>query len=192
MSLTRPHDGPYDAANASARPHSYCVSPSGSTAARPRRTSRSLTASSRQTVAVPAPPLKNELVGSQAMSPAAAITGSLTAAVSTTSCGAVAAPLSREATLRAVVDAPVKPRPVGPPGFTSDVTSSETQAPAAKGPDEAATGPITGAVRSVSERSLHVVAATEWRSRPVDEALVVYRRRVARATVAIPVRSKRR
>src|SRR2546427_6115247 len=73
----RPQLGAYDAVNAVAAPHSYCSSPSGRTADKPLLTRRSLVHFCRQFPFDPRPLLNLVLVGSHAMSPAAAITGSL-------------------------------------------------------------------------------------------------------------------
>src|SRR5205085_217459 len=80
IALTRPHEGSYDAWNAARLPHSYWLSPRSRTPAKPPLTSRSDVAFSRHEPDVPSPLLKPEFAGSQAMSPAAAITGSTTAA----------------------------------------------------------------------------------------------------------------
>src|SRR5215213_8971446 len=76
IDFTRPHAGSYACRNALKPPHSYWMSPSASTAARSRLTSRSEVYFWRQDVDVPSPLLKEEAVGSQAWSPAAITTGS--------------------------------------------------------------------------------------------------------------------
>jgi hypothetical protein len=75
MRFTRPHDGPKDRRYLQYAPSSYWLSPSVSTASYRRARRRFEVASCRHAVAVPRPLLNEPSSGSQAMSPAAAITG---------------------------------------------------------------------------------------------------------------------
>src|SRR5436309_1599986 len=76
IDLTRPQVGSYDCRNALQPPHPYWLSPSARTEANPWPTSKLEVDFCRQLVASPRPPLKNDELGSHAISPPAAITGS--------------------------------------------------------------------------------------------------------------------
>src|SRR3954469_10275780 len=76
MLLRRPHVGAYDALNFARVPSSYCRSPSGSTTFGAAFWIAAATAPMWQEFAGPAPPVEEERLGSEAMSPAAATTGS--------------------------------------------------------------------------------------------------------------------
>src|SRR5688572_15507690 len=84
MGFTRPQLGSYELAKSESDAVWYWLSPSGSTAANPAFTSRSEVYLWWQRSGVPRPPLKNGLEVSQAMSPAAAITGSALAGAAVT------------------------------------------------------------------------------------------------------------
>src|SRR5688572_15951711 len=76
IGLRRPHVGSKEALKSEREPTWYWLSPSVSTAVGAACTSRSEVFFCRQCPSVPAPPLKNSLEVSHAMSPAAAIRGS--------------------------------------------------------------------------------------------------------------------
>ncbi len=106
-----PQDGPYDCSKALSPPQLYWSSPSGSTASIP--VSRAAVLFALQSVAVPLPLLYAGAAGSQAMSPAAPMTGSgfgWTCAVCV--CTASVLPtLSTEKNLKVAVWLMVKGRP---------------------------------------------------------------------------------
>src|SRR5258705_4271092 len=74
--LKRPHVAPNTWLNFDLVPSTYWLSPRVRTPVGPLAARRSEVAAWRQCAVVPAPPLKPASAGSQAMSPAAAITGS--------------------------------------------------------------------------------------------------------------------